>query len=98
MQLNLNVVATIEANLTTIGMWIFENMKPISKCLLGESTIIGVTKCVNVTLNFYLYIFEKSQKKHNNFNCQVFLKIGLITFKYLVIKLIDNVSNVFLNI
>ncbi len=74
LQLNLNVVATIQANLTTTRMWIFENMKPISKCLLGESTIIGVTKCVNITLNFYLYIFEKSQKKHNNFNCQVFLK------------------------
>jgi hypothetical protein len=79
-------------------MRIFENMKPIIECLLGESKIIGATKCVNITLKLYLYIFENPQKKHNNFNCRNFLKIGSITCKDLMIKLIDDVSNVFLNI
>jgi len=43
---------------------------------MGVITIEGETQCVDTLIKLYCCIFKKSQREHNNFNYQYFLKIN----------------------
>jgi hypothetical protein len=66
----------------------------------GENTMIGATKCMDITKELYPYIFENSQKEQINFNNQFFFKNRLNylqSFKYSNLIQIHDVPRILFN-
>jgi hypothetical protein len=66
--------------------WIFKHIFGT----MGWNTMIGATKCMDITKELYPYIFESSQKEHNNFNCQIVFRNMFNYYKVSILKFDSN--------